>query len=334
MVWVQFLACLGIILFSGTKLAHYGDAISEKTKLGGVWVGMVLLAVITSAPEVVTSISSATLVGSSDMALGTLFGSNLFNLAILALLDVAHPVLPILSVVRPSLGTLAWGVVVLTGIASIGIVASETFASISLGWVAIPSLLLVFVYLYYARRASGQDKNYITEEKPAEEEKYNHHSMKEVWVKFTLASLAIVGASIWLSLVGDQISGETGLGESFVGSLFLAVSTSAPELVVAFAALRMGSVDMAVADILGSNLFNIAMIFLVDIATINETIFSKASDVNLITAGAGILMVAIVLLAMKVRSKRKELKYFSWYVPILFTLYIGGFYFLYRAGIA
>lgn len=334
MVWVQFLACLGIILFAGTKLAHYGDAISEKTKLGGVWIGMVLLATITSIPEVVTGISSATLVGSPDMALGTLFGSNLFNLAILAILDVAGPSLPILTAIRPSLATLAWGVIALTLIASVGIIANELLMPISLGWVSVISILLLVVYLYFARKTAEQDKNHESEEETFEEEKYNHISIKEVWTKFLIAALAVIGASIWLSLVGDQISEQTGLGESFVGSLFLAVTTSAPELVVALAALRIGNVDMAVADIFGSNLFNIAIIFLVDLVTIKEVIFSGISEVNLITAMAGIAMIAVTLIAIGMKRKRKEFKYFSWYVPLLFVFYIAGFYLLYSTGIA
>ena len=97
MVWLKFLLCLVIILFAGTKLARYGDAIAEKTGLGRLWVGLVLLAIITAAPEMVTSVSSAALVGLPDLALGTLLGSCLFNLTILALLDILHRRTPVLS---------------------------------------------------------------------------------------------------------------------------------------------------------------------------------------------------------------------------------------------
>ena len=62
MVWLKFLLCLVIILFSGTKLAQYGDAIARKTGLGGIWIGLLLIAAITSVPELVTGVSSAALI--------------------------------------------------------------------------------------------------------------------------------------------------------------------------------------------------------------------------------------------------------------------------------
>ncbi|MFC1897689.1 hypothetical protein ACFLX8_03880 [Chloroflexota bacterium] len=75
LVWLKFLAYLVIILFAGTKLAHYEDVIAKKTELGSIWVGLVLLAAITSAPELITGISSAALVGLPDLAVGALLGS-------------------------------------------------------------------------------------------------------------------------------------------------------------------------------------------------------------------------------------------------------------------
>ena len=85
MIWFKFALCLVIILFAGIKLARYGDAIAEKTGLGRVWIGLVLLAAITSMPELVTGVSSVALVKppEPDLAMGTLLGSCSLNLAIL-----------------------------------------------------------------------------------------------------------------------------------------------------------------------------------------------------------------------------------------------------------
>ena len=98
MVWLKFAACLAIILFAGTKLAHYGDVIAEKTGLGRIWVGLLLLAAITSMPELVTGLSAIGLVGLPDLAVGNLLGSCLFNLAILGLPLVALSILAVLFV--------------------------------------------------------------------------------------------------------------------------------------------------------------------------------------------------------------------------------------------
>ncbi len=96
MVWMQFIICLAIIIATGTKLSKYGDLIAQKTGLGRVWIGVVLLATITSLPELATGISSVTFVGKPDLTMGDLFGSNLINLAIIAIIDIFHTRGPVL----------------------------------------------------------------------------------------------------------------------------------------------------------------------------------------------------------------------------------------------
>jgi len=97
LVWFKFLLCVAIILFSGSQLVRYADAIAEKSGLGRIWIGLVLLAFVTSMPELVTGISSAALVDLPDLGVGTLLGSCIFNLSILALLDVLSSHGPVLS---------------------------------------------------------------------------------------------------------------------------------------------------------------------------------------------------------------------------------------------
>ena len=117
MVWVQFVVCLAIILFAGTRLARYGDAIAEKTGLGRIWIGLVLLSLVTTMPELVTSVSSAALVGIADLALGTVLGSCIFNLAIIAVLDIFLRSSPVLNqasrrhIIPAGIGILLIGIV-------------------------------------------------------------------------------------------------------------------------------------------------------------------------------------------------------------------------------
>jgi len=327
LVWLAFLVCLGIILLAGTKLARYGDIIAEKTGLGGIWVGMVLLAAITSVPEMATGIGSAALVGSADLATGTLFGSNLFNLAILALLDVSYPVTPLLTIVSSRHSLLVIGIIVLTAIAGVSIIVGEAFSGFSIGWLGVPGIIILITYVFFIRRMTKVENDNPAEE--TEDKQYDSESIKTVWFKFCLAALAVIGAGIWISFIGDEIAQVTGWGTSFVGSLFLAIGTSAPELVVTFAAIRIGSTDMAMADILGSNMFNIAIIFFIDIFYTEGPVLSGVSNVHLITALTGILMAIIVIIGLRVRQRKKVFKFASWYSPPLLILYLLGFYFLF-----
>ncbi len=125
MIWFKFILCLAVILFAGTKLARYGDVIAEKTGLGRIWIGLLLIAAITTMPEMVTGISAAALVASPDLALGTLLGSCLFNISILALLDILNRHTPVLTEASPRhIASASWGIL-LIAIAGGGILAGR-----------------------------------------------------------------------------------------------------------------------------------------------------------------------------------------------------------------
>ena len=332
LVWLKYLACLVIILFAGTRLARYGDAIGEKTGLGGLWVGLVLLAAITSVPELVTGVSSAALVGLPDLAMGTLLGSCLFNLLILALLDILYRPAPVLSKARLRHVASAGVGILLIGIALGSIWAGGMFSGFALGWVGIPSIIILILYLVGVRQMFRFERSHPVQLE-ATSPKYAEIPLKTVYLKFILAAIAVIGAAIWMSFIGGEIAETTGWGTSFVGSLFLAISTSMPELVVTIAALRLGALDMAVADILGSNMFNIAIIFAVDLFYTQGPLLSSVSSIHLITAAVAMVMSLLVIVGLRFPQKRKTFSFISWYALALIGLYIFGAYALFTSGI-
>src|SRR3990172_451335 len=94
-LWLSFIICTSAIVYSGTKLAKYGDIIAEKTGMGRAWIGLVLMASVTSLPELVTGISSVTYAGVPDIAAGDVLGSYVFNMLILAILDAIQRPMPL-----------------------------------------------------------------------------------------------------------------------------------------------------------------------------------------------------------------------------------------------
>jgi len=329
LVWLKFLACLVIILFAGTKLARYGDAIAKKTGLGGIWVGLIFLAAITSAPELVTGVSSAALVGLPDLGLGTLLGSCLFNLSILALLDILHRPAPILSKASSRHMALAGLGILLIAFAAGGILAGEKLSGLALGWVGILSIIILILYLVGMWRVFRFERSHPLPPLPATSLQYKEIPTRTVYFRFALAAVAIIGAGIWLSFVGDEIANTTGWDTSFVGSVFLAIGTSLPELVVAVAALRLGAIDMAVANILGANMLDVAHIFTVDLFYSQGPILSSVSSAHLITAGVVAAMSLVVIVGLRFRQKRKTFIIISWYALALIGLYILGVYALF-----
>ena len=333
LVWLKFLLCFVIILVAGTKLARYGDVIAEKTGLGGIWIGLVLLATVTSAPEVVTGVSSAALVGVPDLALGTLFGSCLFNLAILALLDILYHPTPILSKVSLRHIALAGLGILLIAIAAGSILGGGKFSGLALGWVSISSIIILILYLAGVWGVFHFERSHQIQPLQASPRQYEESRIRTVWFKFVLAAAAVIGAGIWLAFIGNEIAQTTGWDASFVGSLFLAIATSMPELVVTTAALRLGAIDMAVANILGANMLDIAHIFSVDLFYIQGPVLGSVSSAHLITAAVVVVMNLLVIVGLRFRQKRKTFFIISWYGLALIGLYIFGAYALFASGI-
>jgi len=333
LVWFKFILCLAAILFAGTKLARYGDAIAEKTGLGRIWIGLVLIALITTMPELVTSVSSVALVHSVDLALGTLLGSCCFNLSILAVLDILHSRIPLLSVASPRhILTAGWGAS-LIAVAAAGIIAAGRFPFLGSGWVGIPTIVIIILYLLGAWWAFRRERRQGSQVASTTSLQYDKYTNKTVWIRFSLASVAVIATGIWLAFIGDEISRTTGWGGTFVGTLFLAITTSAPELVVAISALRMGAIDLAVANILGANMLDIAMIIPVDLAYGQGFILSAVSRSHLIIAAVAATMSFLVIIGLRFRQRRKIFRVASWYAPALIVLYILGAYALFRSGI-
>jgi cation:H+ antiporter len=335
LVWLKFLFCLVVILIAGTRLAKYGDAIAAKTGLGRIWIGLLLIAIVTSMPEMVTGISAAALVQVPDLAVGDFMGSCLFNLTILAALDMIYRPAPVLSHASRRNILPAWLGIILIILTGISLLTGERLADISLGWVGISSIVIFLFYLFFIRRMFKYERRQNTAKPPTKaDNKYDHISSKVVYTRFAIAALFIIGAGIWLAFIGDEISETYNLSSSFVGSLFLAINTSLPELVVAITAVRIGAIDIAVADILGANMLNMANMFIADVFYSRGPILSSVSSDHLITALGAIVMTLLLIIALRFQGQRKTFKYISWYGVAFIAIYFAVSFFIYSSASA
>jgi len=338
LVWLKFVLCSVIVVFAGTKAARYADTLAEKTGLGRIWVGLLLLAVMTSMPELITGVSSVALVtdkvtgvrGVPDLGLGTLLGSCIFNITIMAVLDVLSRAGPILSLVsRRQMASAGVGFV-FAAILGGAILAGDGWSGVALGWVGIPSMVVFVLYLAAAWGLSRLERS--AHVRSVAETGSVAGSIRGVSLKFALAAVAVIGAGIWMSYVGDEIAAVTGWGTSFVGSLLLAITTSLPELVVAITAFRLGAIDMAMADILGANILDMSYVFILDLFYSKGPILSYVSQSHAITAGIIMAMSAAIALGLRFRQRRKTFRVISWYAVLLVGLYLYGAYALFSSG--
>jgi len=307
LVWIKFLVCLAVILIAGTKLSKYGDVIAEKTGLGRIWVGVVLLAAITSLPELATGVSSVALVGKPDLSLGDLFGSNLINLVIIAIIDVVYTRGPVLHYLGTGMVLATILSTLLIAMASTSIFLAQNVASLGiLGYIGLYSPVLLCLYLlaqymlFHFQRAQ-QSKPEVD---GAVEINYENVSIRKTSIYFGIASVATIGAGVWLGLIGNELSEVTGLNSSFIGTLFLAICTSAPEIVVSISAVRLGAPDMAVGNVIGSNLFNMGVIIFVDdLFYTTGPVLSYVTTDHIVTALFAIVMSCVVATGMIFRHR-------------------------------
>ena len=323
MVWIKFIVCVLVIFIAGRKVARYGDIIAEKTGLGGVWIGLVLIAMLTSLPELFNGISAVTLVGAPGLTIGNLLGANMFNLFNLALLDLAHRDGSILSIVgRTHRLTGIFSLIVVLFVAGF-ILISNRLHIMDIGWVGWYTPFILLLYLFFARIIYRYEQRHPSLKETKFE--YADRSLKPVLLFFSISAVFIIGAGIWLPFIGDEIAGVYGWGQSFVGSLFLAFTTTLPEITVSFAAMRIGATDLAVANLIGSNLFNLTVISVDDLLYVRGPVLAAVSEAYLITAFTVVLMTIVFIIGLSHRHQR-FFRLSWWNITLILLFLLGAYY--------
>lgn len=323
MVWFKLVICILIIFFSGQRVAKYGDIIAERTGIGQIWMGVIAIAAITSLPELFTGISAVTLVDAPDLTVGDLIGANAFNMLNLALLDIFHRNGSLLAAASQAHRLTGWFSLLLVLVVAICIFISVQFYAMPIGWIGWYTPLIILIYILSVRQIFYYEKRRATR---SEATLYQgDESLKNIYLYFGISTALIIGAGIWLATVGDEIALTTGWGQSFVGSLFLAFTTTLPEITVSFTAMRIGAVDMAVANMIGSNLFNLAIIPITDLIYVREPILAGVSESHLITAAAVIVMTLLFIIGLRLKPGRRFR--LSWWNCSLIVLFIASAYF-------
>ncbi len=336
-VWIKFAICACFILFAGKRIAMYADVIAEKTGLGGLWIGLVLVAVATSLPELFTGIGSVVFLDAPDLTIGNLFGANSYNLLNIGFLDLITKGSPLLCSLGS--GQLLTAVFTLIPIllAALGIIFWKSgFHVWSIGNVGFFSIAIIIsycvitkiIYNFEKRKAVKKENTRLPAPPKA---KYDDISLKKAYIHYGISAGVIILSGIWLAYIGKEISEIMGLNQSFVGSLFIGLATTLPEITVSVAALLIGAREIAVANMLGSNLFNTAIIFVNDVLYRKSPILEAVSPGHLRQAFCVMAMTAVVILGMTMKPKKKFLN-ISWYVPVLFIIFLVSAYFNFLGG--
>lgn len=326
MVWIEFLISAGLIVFAAMQLAKYGDVIAVRTRLGGMFIGVLLLAGATSLPEVLTTISAVSQ-GVPNLAAGNLLGSNIFNMFLLAILDLVHHKERILrkAALKHALsGSLA---IFMIGLAVFFILAD---IEVKIGWVGLDSLLIMLVYFAGVRLIQT---NQLHGGAPVEEIPEGTPALWKGLLGFALAAGGLIIVTPWMVSTSAEIAEITGLGATFIGTTLVAVVTSLPELVTTIAALRLGADDMAIGNLFGSNLFNMFALGLTDLFYLQGRFLGVIDPAFLLVGMLGLLMTGMGLIGNLARLERRVL-FVELDALALMVLYFGGLWLLYSRGVA
>ncbi|ADL13750.1 sodium:calcium antiporter [Acetohalobium arabaticum] len=330
-LWLIFLLAAVFIIIAGTKLSKYGDIIAIKTGLGQALVGSILMAGATSLPEVMTS-STAAIIGAPNIAIGNVFGSNTFNLMVLALVDLVHGSGPFMLKVHSKHILSALLGILLSVFATLFILVGYlSELNIEFLGIGLGPVLIVAVYLIGTRLIFRYEKKNNVEEE--EEELLDLDiSLNKAVLAFTIAAVVIIISGIYLSSTADKIAELSGLDESFMGTILVAAATSLPEMVAALAAIRINAYDMAVGNVFGSNIFNMVIISIIDLSYREGSVLAAVSLSHAVTAVLGVILSSIAVIGLFYRSKKTFIT-IGWDSVAISITYLFGAYLLFRLGV-
>ena len=330
--WVQFVGCLAVIGVAGVQLSRYGDAIADKTGLGGTWVGVMMLGTVTSLPELVTGVSSVTVAGVPEIAVGDVLGSCAFNLLLLVMLDLFYRQESVYT--RASHGHVLGGGfgVILLGVAGFALLWSALGGVPALAHVGIYTPAIFLLYAIALRTVFLYSQRTLAEYAGEEPDRYPQLSLSQTLWRYLVAALFVVGAAVWLPFIGERLAATMGWYQSFVGTLFVAFVTSVPELVVTFAAMKLGALDMALGNLVGSNLFNIMILGIDDLFYTAGPLLAHVSVVHTATALTAMAMTGIAIVALLYHPRKRVLHTVGWASVLLAAVFLLNAWVLYRFG--
>lgn len=320
---LTYLVTAAAVVFLSIKLSDFVDLLDKKTNISGALLGGILLAAVTSLPELFTSITSTIFLKENSYVLGNILGSDIFNITLFAIIYFIF----FKKMVGAKVGKFHLLSFMFIGICyTLTTIASFVFDFHNLlwGWFNPISILIMAVY------AIAIWKTPKVEEGEGEEEgKESKLTLKQIVILFIVFAVLLVGASIAITYVTDWVSNLFNLSASFGGALFLGVATSLPEMTATINLCRKKNFNAAYGNILGSCVFNFIILSLSDILSFREGMtgiykMDQSSFLCLICGGFTIVVALLSLLFQLFKGVENKISH-RLYFYVTATLLIGSY---------
>ena len=331
---LQFAVCAVLIARAGYVLSRSADALAAAYGWGRGWVGLAMLATVTSLPELSSGISAVTLVGAPNLAVGNALGACVVNLLFLVVVDALQRHQPMYREASSThLLSAGFGVVML-GFVALGLLIGGRVPAVL--HVGVYSPMLLALYLLALKAVHGHECRAMAvaqgEGAAAAGPSRDTAQTRREWRRFGLAAFVVLAAGSWLPQVADGLAQTLGLSRSFIGTVFMAIVTTLPEMAVTLGALRLGALDMAIGNLLGSNLFNATILAVDDAFYVRGPLLADAAPVHAGTAVTALVMTGLVIIGLVMRPQGRTLRMLSWvsvglaatYAVNAALVYLGG----------
>ncbi|MGN0311927.1 MAG: calcium/sodium antiporter [Lachnospiraceae bacterium] len=295
-----------ILLIKGADYFVEGSAsVAKKLKVPSFIIGMTIVAMGTSAPECAVSIA-ASLKNSNELAISNVVGSNMFNLMVVC--GVCALMVPL--TIEASTLKREFPFSILVGILLLGLGAT----GMQVGRVEGVILLVIFAaFLYYmVMSALKQRKEQEAQEEEVEEIKDIPTYLCVFYI--LIGAVAIAGGGDLVVDAASRIAVHFGMSQTLVGLTIVACGTSLPELVTSIVAARKNEVDMALGNVIGSNIFNILLVIGVA-AAISPIAVIRANIIDMIAMTIMSLLVFVFTIKDKKISKMQGI--------VMLLVYLG-----------
>ncbi len=330
MIWLYFILVAAVIIWAGSKLSVYADVLADKFNLSHSTVGILLVSMVTTLPEISTTLGAVVKVGDPNLALGNNLGSFLFNLSIIAICDLVFRKGDILqqasrgNIKHAALSMLLLGVMLTSLMLPIKVsISGHRFGLGSIG------VIVMYLIIFFKTHHDGGSEDVLAEDRSQSE-----MTKAKAIFGFSMSAVVVIAMGILLAIIGDKLAQTyTFMSGSFVGTLFLAIATSLPELTVGISSVRMGAYDLMMGNIMGANMLNVLVIGLADLVYGKEAlqIPDNLTTGQLFTGVVGIIATCVVMIGIARKKKDDQKKVLiSLESALLFVLHLGCMLILFR----
>ena len=332
MVWIKFLVSAAAISFAALKLARYADVVALRTKLGGMFVGTLILGFATSLTEILITVNAVTR-GYPSLAVGNLLGANMVHMLVLAILDVLHNNRRLLRKAAARHGLTGSLTTTMISLVVFFILVNLPYeVSIGQMTLGLDSLILIAFFVFAMLLLQKQSQIQVLQPQ-VQEIPPDFPSLRTSILWLLGAAAVLMLATPYLVDSSVEIANLTGLGITFIGSTLVAIVTSFPELVSTISAARIGADDMAIGNLFGATMVNMAVLGLADFFYTEGRFIATVDPSFLIVGMLGLIMTLMALIGNLARLERKVL-FIEADSLVILLVYFGGVALLYVQGIS